>query len=322
MREIGGYFELDSYGGRHYYTDSIPLNCGRGCIKYLVELRKIKTIWLPDYMCNSVGKAFKDMGTKTFTYMVNENFLPEYDFELNEEEWLFLNDYYGQLKNKDIEIALGRSNGRLIVDETQGFFNTPYEGVDTFFSCRKWFGVSDGAFLITGDGERLERKLDRDESHNRMEFVLGRFERTASEYFEKASSNNSFFENEPAKKMSAITDNLLRAINYGDVINKRRENWDLMDYELNTINNLDINKPHVPFMYPLMIKKGDARFIRNELVKKKIYIPVLWPDVIERVHNCTVAYKFASDILPLPIDQRYSKTDIKRVVESIREIVG
>ncbi|MCR5421565.1 MAG: hypothetical protein K6E98_11200, partial [Lachnospiraceae bacterium] len=225
MNEIGGYFELEKFSGEHYHKNAIALNCGRGCLIYLARLRHIKTIWIPDYICDCVKTVFYKRGVNVKLYHITDSFVPDYEFEIDRDDWMLINDYYGQLTDDDIEFARGFSNGNLICDETQGFFRRPCKGVDTFYSCRKWFGVSDGAYLITRDEQQLNAELQQDQSFDRMTFVLGRFERSASDFFEDAKTNNAFFDNEPPKTMSLITDNVLRAIDYDKIIKRRKENW-------------------------------------------------------------------------------------------------
>ena len=223
--------------------------------------------------------------------------LPDYgSLEVSDGEWMLLADYYGQLHEGDVARALEASGGRLVVDETQGFFREPWEGADTFYTCRKWFGVADGAYLATSDGARLGGELPRDESHARMGFVLGRFERPASEFFAEASSNNDVFAEEPAKLMSPITENLL-------------------DEALSDINALELRKPGGAFMYPLMV--DGAQGIRKKLIQAKIYIPCLWPDVGDDAGRLAKSLSF--DVLPLPVDQRYGKDEMVRILEVLRE---
>ena len=73
-------------------------------------------------------------------------------------------------------------------------------------------------------------------------------------------------------------------------------------------------------MYPFMIQNG--AMIRKKLQQKKIYIPTLWPSVKEWCSEEMLEYKYAKDILPLPIDQRYGKKDMMYIVNSIQEIVS
>ena len=39
---------------------------------------------------------------------------------------------------------------------------------------------------------------------DRMNYLLGRFEKTASEFFREAQANNELFDNEPVKRMSTF----------------------------------------------------------------------------------------------------------------------
>lgn len=315
-REIGGYLEFEWFSGDHYHAGAVALNSGRGCIAYLVELRGIKTIWVPDFMCDSVPELLRREGVEVCTYPIGLDLLPAYDaLEINADEWMLLCDYYGQLRAEDVERALDISGCRLVVDETQGFFRQPWAGADTLYTCRKWFGVSDGGYLATSDGARLPRELVRDESHARMGFVLGRFERPAGEFFGEASENNGLFAGEPAKQMSPITANILRAVDYGAVKMRRSTNWDVLDAALAHANKLHPCKPDGAFMYPLMV--DGAQKIRRRLIDERIFVPCLWPNVLDEAPRSSAALRLARDILPLPVDQRYDEKDMKAVVDAL-----
>ena len=72
-------------------------------------------------------------------------------------------------------------------------------------------------------------------------------------------------------------------------------------------------------MYPLFIKTG--KIVRESLQAKKIYIPTLWPEVLEICNTSEIEYDMASNILPLPVDQRYSKEDMAYMVNQIRNFI-
>ena len=69
-------------------------------------------------------------------------------------------------------------------------------------------------------------------------------------------------------------------------------------------------------MYPLLINNGMR--IRKQLQQMKIYIPTLWPNVLDECEPDTLEYKFAADILPIPVDQRYGVEDMEYLVEVIQ----
>lgn len=318
---IGGYMELEHFNGQHYHKDVIALNCGRGALAYEVELRNIGSMWLPDFMCGSVSNLLVREGVEIHTYSIGEDFLPCYMFDIADGDWILLCDYYGQLTRDDVERALVASDGRLVVDETQGFFRHPWEGADTCYSCRKWYGVADGGYLATGDGARLSRDLTYDVSHRRMAHVLGRMEGPSSDFYAQANANNAFFANEPARFMSPITDDLLRAVDYETVRQRRLANWDTLDEALGETNLLcRLQRPEGPFMYPCLVY--DAEGVRQRMAERGVFVPILWPNVLEICEPGSIAYHYAKDILPLPIDQRYGRNEMERVLEVLRECLN
>ena len=310
-REIGGYLELERFEGRHYHEKAVRLNCGRGCLGYLVELRGIRSVLVPDLMCGSVPLYFERQGVKVRTYSIDEGFVPDYgSFDMGDGEWLLLMDYYGQLRSGDVEAARVASSERLIVDESQGFFRSPWPMADTVYTCRKWFGVADGGYASTSDGARLERSLPQDESHARMGFVLGRCERSASEFYAESVENNERFDAEPPKTMSAVTENILKAIDYEMVRDRRNANWNMLDNALGPLNGMRLRAPAGAFMYPLYLG-ACAQDVRCRLIDEGVYVPMLWPGVSKRCLEGSAAIRYSEGILPLPIDQRYGADDME-----------
>lgn len=314
MREIGGYIELDTYHLPMLHENAIALNCGRNCLAYLFKSRRIKKLKVSYFICNSIFNVCEREGVDKTYYHITKSFRPEDNLTLADDEWLYLVNLYGQLSNEEIREYVDKYS-RVIVDQANGYFVEPLSGVDTFYTCRKWFGVADGAFLYTDN--ILQDEFPVDESFDRMRFLLGRYERTASEFYADYNANNRFFVNEPIKRMSKLTHNFLHAIDYTFVQERRKENFAYLHHELKE-NNLLKLKPGL-FMYPLMIGNGDE--IRKKLQSEKIYIPTLWPTVFEVTSPDDLEYQMAKNILPLPIDQRYEIQDMKYLVERIKKLL-
>lgn len=194
----------------------------------------------------------------------------------------------------------------------------PVDGLDTLYTCRKYFGVADGAFLYTD--AKLDRELPQDESFERMHFLLGRYERSANEFYSEYVLNNKLFATEPVKRMSRLTENLLHGIDNDVVAKRRQENFDFLDAEFRDINELNLKTVYGAFMYPLLIQNGSE--IRKALQKEKIYIPTLWPNVLKECPVDSLEYHYAADILPIPIDQRYGKEDMKRIAEMVKKTMS
>ena len=56
-QEIGGYLELEVFHGKEYYPDLVKVNLGRTALCWLMESRKIETLYLPFFLCDSVIDA-------------------------------------------------------------------------------------------------------------------------------------------------------------------------------------------------------------------------------------------------------------------------
>ena len=222
MREYGGYIELDTYRLPMLHKGAIALNCGRNCLAYLFGTRKIRKLKLPYYMCDSVFNLCRKYGVEMSFYHVNDSFYPE-DIKLSDDEWLYVMNYYGQLERGQLE-ELKSKYKKVIIDNAQAYFDEPLEDTDTLYTCRKFFGVPDGAFLYTDSIS--EEEYPTDESFERMRFLLGRYERNASEFYQEYSANDHMFADEPILKISKLTKNLLHGIDYEFVKQRRTKELD------------------------------------------------------------------------------------------------
>lgn len=316
MKEIGGYIEFESNNKKMLHENGIRLNCGRNALAYIIMARKIKKIAFPYFMCDSCERIFDEQNISVRYYHIDWDLKPT-NIELDDDEWLYLVNYYGQLSNGYIQ-ELANNHSKIIVDNAQAYFQAPIDGIDTLYTCRKFFGVPDGAVLYTE--QKMDYILEQDESFERMHHLLGRFERTASEFYSEYVANGMLFNFEPIKKMSKLTENLLRGIDYESVERRRFENFLFLHETLGPNNKLDIRVPNGPFMYPFYAENGDE--IKKELQKRKVYIPTLWPNVLEMCDTSDLEYRLAKNIVPLPCDQRYSIEDMKYVCEYIYMLMG
>lgn len=111
--------------------------------------------------------------------------------------WVYIVNYYGQLTNEWIK-KFADFHSKAIIDNAQAYFVESVTRVNTIYTCCKFLGVADGGILYTD--KLLNHDYPQDESFQRMRFLLGCFERTASEFYCEYVKNNDFFDNEPIKK--------------------------------------------------------------------------------------------------------------------------
>lgn len=309
-KEIGGYLEMERFSGPMMHEDALALSSGRSCLSYLIEQREIRKILLPDFLCDVVTKVCQERGVTVRRYPVGENLRPPEGLQPEEGEWLYLVNYYGQLAKEEL-LSWAKDSPRLIVDNAQAYFSAPVKGADTLYTCRKFLGVADGGFLYT---DAPSRALERDESHGRMGFVLGRFERSASEFYAEAASNNDTLPTE-ALAMSALTGNLLRGVDYYAVRDRRTGNYRMLHEAFQDVNRLSVRQIAGAYAYPLRLPEGQA--IRKELIRRKIYVPQLWPNVLQEQPEDSTACRLTREILPLPCDQRYGREEMAVLIDAV-----
>lgn len=312
--EIGGYFGLEPLICNEYYKDLIALNTARNALLYILKARKIQKLYIPYYLCDSVFEMCDREGYTYEFYHINSGFLPVFEKDLSDNEYLYIVNYYGQISNEQI-IKLHAKYKRIIIDNVQAFFQKPVQGIDTIYSCRKFFGVPDGAYLSTDC--MLEDELPEDVSSGRLKHLLGRFETgSASTYYQDFQKNDESYKNLGLRKMSKLTHNILGAIDYEKVKKIREENYLFLHEQLKQTNRLKLTVPEGPYAYPLYCENGIE--LRRKIAEQKIYIPTLWPNVL--CSDDLIAKDYAENILPLPCDQRYSCKKLNYLLKICKEI--
>ncbi len=310
-KEIGGYFGLEDFAGQEYYPEAVAVNSGRNALLYIAKARGVQKLYIPYYLCDSVSGLCEREGIPFEYYHVDEHFRPVFDRTLGEHEWLYVVNYFGQVTDEE---SLKARYSRIIFDNVQAFFRKPVPGVDTVYSCRKFFGVPDGGYAVTE--AKAGFPMEEDASMDRMRHILGRYESgNASVYYADFRKNDDLFDTLPLRRMSKLTHNLLRTVDYTAVRKKREENFAYLHEQLRYMNRLQLRLPEGPYSYPFYCENGMA--VKKRLAEKGIYIATLWPNA--RECDDSSARDYANNILPLPCDQRYGIAEMDAIVELFRK---
>ena len=326
MKEIGGYLEAEHFRGNELYPHAMKLNLGRTAAALYLKETGARKVWLPRFLCTSVTDALKKEGMELLFYGILPDFTPDEkdlpDRPMEEDECLFVVNFYGQIDN-DRLLAMKKRWGNVFLDFTHSFFQEPPAGMPALMSVRKFFGVTDGAYLFAAEDISLPK--EQDESHTRFAHVLGRYERNASEFYRQMLENAESYVGAEPKRMSALTENLMRGIDYEYAASVRNANFGILDELLESVNELKqegiLKTPEGgAFCYPLLIRDGSR--IRKELAKENIYVPTYWRNVIDEMPQGSLEYRYASDILALPCDQRYGASEMKTVAEAVLRLIG
>lgn len=316
VKALGGYFELQLPSNEEYYTSMVKLNTGRNAFEYLLRVNRYSAVYIPYFTCEVMLEPLKKLKIPYHFYTINENLEPVLDFEIGETECLLYTNYFG-IKQDAVE-ALSLQIPRLIIDNSQAFFSTPLTDIDTFYSCRKFFGVADGAYLQTK--KQASVKLERDISSDRMSHLLRSIDLSIEDGYKQFIENNVVLENNPIRTMSKLTEKILQSIDYNACRLKRNANFQFLHQKLGSNNKLNINLgvAEAPLCYPLLVDKEN---VKSRLISKRIFIPTYWPNVFHWASEKMFEYYLAKNILPLPIDHRYDENDMQRLVNYVSQMI-
>jgi hypothetical protein len=312
MKAVGGYFELELSKTPEYHPKAIKLNSGRSAFQYVLEAKQYKKVYLPYYTCDVLLEPVQRLGLSFEYYSINRNFEAEFDFSDLRSHCCFLYTNYFGLKDDYIKL-LATKCGNLIIDNAQAFFALPpAPGVDVFYSPRKFFGVPDGGYLYTN--KLNSRKFRKDVSYKRVEHLLIRSELTAEDGYSAFLENERSFSKTDITKMSGLTENLLKNINYGQIAAERRKNFLFLHRNLKELNeiNFEINPTQVPLSYPFY---SNDPALRERLIRNKIYTPQYWDNVLKVAAAGSVEYDYALNLIHLPVDQRLERRDLDRIIK-------
>lgn len=326
---IGGYFQLDSrmnpepikYGGS-------LVNSGRNALELILRAsagrgRGVSKVYIPDFYCGSIKNKLIEIGMPFEEYPVNMSLEVEKFPVLEDGAVILLVNYFGVKGNYISDIC--RRIEPVIVDNCQAWFDNRGSCVSAaFYSPRKFFGVPDGGiaiapFLYKGNGayRLIMEETPRDESYDRCKALLKRIDWGAEVAFEDSVRERMEVGALPLKRMSRLTESILRNLPFSEIKSRRIENFQYLHksfYGKNPLSHIFSSNPEGPMVYPFYCEDPE---LRHYLHSKRIYTATYWPELISE--NGGLPSNLASNIIPLPIDQRYDRADMDYIAKTVED---
>lgn len=321
-KEYGSYFSIELPYGKEYYESNnnqkvAAFDCGRNAIATTALSINADRLYIPYYNCETVRDTLKLHNISLRKYMLDENLLPKID-NIGDRDWILVVNYFGMMTESTFQ-ELIRKFKRVIFDNTQGFFASPVLSDDIFniYSPRKFFGVSDGAYVVWNGKKLIRDDYIQDVSWPRSLFLLKSIEvGTNNAYEDNLKSMDEF--GKEIKMMSKLSHRILSSIDYEVIKQKRKSNILTLHKLLKDANELEVNLEATSNMmiYPFLCKNEK---LRRTLLENKIYVSQWWKYLLDIVPENSVEAYFSKWLFPLPIDQRYSEEDMYFIASVILE---
>lgn len=319
MRPIGGFFDLElPSNGYSPHPKAAALSTGRACMALWINKVRPSRVYVPYYCCDALFQPLQQAGIPIIFYAIDENLsetgLPAVP---KSDEWLVWTNYFGILGDRVRNLAQVWKN-RLLVDNTHSFFEPCEDGLWSFTSARKYFGVTDGAYCFSPNGKldvsSLERFVPPNASHLVARFTEGKDDAFSLFTDAEAAMDSSLM------RISHLSERIMAGIDYQSIRERRSLNISILARELADYNSLTLGpkaEEHSAFCYPFVPEK---KILRSQLHSQGIYIPTLWADTLNRDN---VGFEFerrlSEDLLPLPVDHRYQSSDMLQLAKILKE---
>ncbi|MXV16693.1 hypothetical protein [Hufsiella ginkgonis] len=317
MKEIGGYFELElGKTGNRYHTTPYRLKSGRASLAFVLGILRPVNVYVPYYTCDALLEPLIAAGIPYTFYHINGDLEITSLPVLQPGELIIYINYY-DIKRAYAEVLSGIYGDRLIVDCTQSYFLKGNGKAWFFNSTRKFFGVPDGSDLYVPRGYELDEAFARLPVNTN--YVTGHLvarlkgdTRTGYQFFKE----NELLCGIGVGRMSTLTEGLLSSVDFVAAIETRRKNFNYLHQHFGATNLLPIDLTAVSSFYPYLLGR---QIDKKTLWENNFYIPVLWADCLSRQTGDVfdTERKIASNLLPVPVDHRYTAADLEPVQQYI-----
>lgn len=318
MKEYGGYLAYEEYTGSPYHTNALAFDSARSSVEYFCYIKQIKKVFYPYYLCEHMAKILLNRGINVEKYHIDSNFMPVVNKStLKENELLIVVNYYGQLDDDKI-IYLKNKYKSILIDNTQNFFSI-IKNIPSICSCRKYFGVPDGAYLYIDEKNiGFYSTLKREVAYDHVRHLIGRLEINAMQFYSDYKKREDLIHETGIKRMSFFSENILKSLDYKAIILKRKANYKALDNCFSDINLMEVKNHGGLFLYPLLIKNGKK--LKEKLIDHNIYVPTLWPELlVQRIND--FEKMLVDHLVLLPIDQHYDTSDMQEIIEIVNRCI-
>ena len=325
LKEYGGYLPFEKFitnNNQNFFgyenKNITKLNCGRTCFYVVAKSIKIEKIYIPYFTCLETPQPFKDLGITVSFYYLDSDLMPA-NVQLGKNEYLLWTNYYGNASAEMISFIEKKFRGRLIVDNCHAFYCLPLTEAFNCYSARKFIGVADGAYLVSNNDIDINIEgLKEDQSKPFMEHLYKQIKEGTNEGYPLNLANEKRLEKNYGL-MSETSEEILKKVDYQKIKNIRIKNFSKIHSYLNDLNDFPINnKIGTQMYYPFKCKD---RLLRKKLLKEKIYSPTWWRHVLNILDEKSIESEYAMETVLLPIDQRYSESDMKVLSDLILKLI-
>lgn len=342
-REIGSEFHLCENNYKRiaqnnifeYLSDfsSMLFDSGRSALRFLLKQVKHKNVLLPGYICESVRQCFGD-DCNVYYYNITSDFTIDWnDLFKKSSDCLdvvylhFFNGYIGKEYDFEALQKLKEQYGFLIIEDTTHSFLSNPNTVGDFCvaSLRKWFPIPDGGILYTKKELKIEQlptnswaKEKAAAMKSKTKYLQGLSDDKQAFLDMFSCTENTLDNQDEPFSISQESNNILQLIDCKAVAKARKQNYETLKSSLNCDAVAYGGSNQVPLFYTASVNQRDK--LRAFFTANSVYCPVHWP-LYDELSNMPGAVQNYEREISIPIDQRYTATDMQYIVKVYHDYI-
>ena len=227
-------------------------------------------------------------------------------------------NYFG-IKDQYVQQLADKYGARLIVDNAQAWYADSIPGISTIYSPRKYVGVPDGGIAYCDGGLGIEQ-FETDHSFERCSHLFKRIDLGPTEGYLAFKENSRFLVNQPIRRMSRLTERMLKSIDFEGIKRRRIENYLYLNEGLGRFNLFcapALSSYACPMVYPFLTDKDD---LKKRLIEKGVFIATYWPNVLAYQSSLKIEIGYTNRMLAIPCDQRYKELEMESIIGIISDL--
>lgn len=347
IKEFGSQFECVEASGEKPWVPAAGtayLRSGRECLYHIGQIglqQGIRRVLMPALCCPAMVQPFLELGCTVMYYPLGEDLTVDFtalEAALTDNSLLLVMHYYGRRGyslSRLKALLQNRKNVLTVQDCTQnGLSPELYDsGIDYHIaSIRKWLPIADGATIHSAARPLPSVEYIADGFAEKWFDAMGlKTEYLATGQTSKKDTYRKLFAECTASlrsrvvmnAMSPISRGLYAAVNVEEVQVKRRANFKAL------LEILQAERPELvrycmdqtcPLCLPIVVEDQEA--VQRALAQRNVYCQVLWPLPEGGAAACENSRWFATHMLAVPCDQRYSVEDMRHIAGCICDVTA
>ncbi|MBR5420283.1 MAG: hypothetical protein IK115_03945 [Lachnospiraceae bacterium] len=316
----GGFLPLELGRGKEpfsEYGDRLSrFNCVKAALDFLIKQLAVKRIFLPYYYCPSTTAALKATGAELVFYHIDEELKPE-TLPDEEDSAVILVDFFGVRRDESVERAKSFKNAQVILDRAHDIFAEAVMAgnIHNVYSAKKFYGVPDGAFLISESAAPC--RLPDSRANEYAGYLLKAYEEGTNAAYAMKKEADLFLASHYGP-MSALSRGLLANADHMAMKEIREANYKKLYEAFRETNRLQLPECCPAYLFPLLLPEQGRR-IKKALIEEKIYISTLWAGKELAESGTDFEQGMRDDTVFLPLDQRYDAADMEYLISRVKQ---